>query len=139
MPYKTKFRKIELPPSEQGVDVYQRAWDAISGDANSRRSLGAAVYAQFVNKPRIYYKDGNPDRQGVPVNMSVAVADFPAKVIREIQPDADLSKCEITARYFREGILKAATDAGDAETAKYVFGVLGRRIPKSLKVKTDDL
>ena len=61
-----------------------------------------------------------------------------ARVINEVQHGANAAN-HAWPRYFREGVLRATADASDKETAWYVFGVLGRKVPRSLRVRTDKL
>ena len=103
MPYKTKFREIEMPKTAAEMQ-------ALSGDANSLRSLGAANYRKL---NQVY-----PKSEMCYVMASMFV--ITEKVTEKLSQGALGDHNEKGMAYFMDGVRRAARQSGDLNTAGHL-------------------
>ena len=110
MPYKTRYREIELPENDRQLEPLLR-------DANSLRSLGGATYREMAPGFKQYGHD-----KMLQVFLAFAgKLENPAKTVwKERYPPGARRKL----RYFMQGFQTAAQDGGDRtayETIRWAF------------------
>ena len=122
MPYKTKFREVEVPKTDEDVM-------ALASDANSARSWGAATYREF-------------NRENAPAWLSDKSAFLRASIDlyesivepRLLQENpAAIPKSERFNTYFLQGMLREARAANDTEIIEYISGKLAQRGSRKTK------
>ncbi len=107
MPYKTKFREVDVPKTRE-------EFDALGYDANTLRSLGAACYNQISGHVPSWLRSDVVLR---------GLADVYEKIIeptlREANPDAIPRERQLH-KYMLEGMQKAARKSGNEKMKEYI-------------------